>query len=226
MCVASVVRHCAWQITHRHVRSDGKKQIERLPRRPLNSQVSEFAEVNHFRDPQKAADKSKLYDRWSLRLWMGTVSGGHYVGTPARVRRCRSIWRRPEDLRWVKRVLNEMIGDFWNTSPRQEEKLQIQCGVYITLRRQIRCGGQKGCMACCRHAGVYSQELRTRLQDTVDNDVAHTGEASLIDSPGQTSLSLSSGPAPSSSSDPAPAADRPAPEDVNMLRKVRRHSRR
>ena len=58
-----VVRHCAWQITHRHVRSDGKEQIERLRRRPHNGQVTEFAEVNHFSDPQKAADMSKLHDR-------------------------------------------------------------------------------------------------------------------------------------------------------------------
>ena len=134
--------------------------------------MPEFADVNHFRVTQKAA--SKLYDRWVLRLWMGSilVSGGHHVGTPARVRRCRSIWRRPEDLRWVKRVLNQTIGDSWNTSPCQEEKLQMQCGVYINLKRQIRYGGQKGCMACCRHAGVYSQEVRTRLQDTVDTEVA------------------------------------------------------
>ena len=46
----------------------------------------------------------------------------------------------------------------------------------------------------------------------MDNEVAHTGEASSIDSPGQTSLSLSSGSAPSSSSGTAPAAGRPAPE--------------
>ena len=64
-------------------------------------------------------------------------------------------------------------------------------------------------MACCRHAGAYSQELRTRLQDTVENEVAHTGEASSIDSPGQTSLSLSSGPTPSTGRGTAPAAGRP-----------------
>ena len=128
-----VVRHRAWQITHRHVRPDGKKQIERLRGRPHTGQVSEFVEVNHFSDPQKAADTSKLYDRLSLRLWMGTilVSDGHYMGTSVRVRRCRSIWRRPEDLRRVKRVVNEMIGDPWNSSPRHEEKLQMQCRVYV-----------------------------------------------------------------------------------------------
>ena len=61
------------------------------------------------------------------------------------------------------------------------------------------------------------QELRTRLQDTVGTEVAHTGEASSIDSPGQTSLSLSSGPAPSSSSGTAPAAGRPALQVGNVV---------
>ena len=96
-----VMRHCAWQITHRHVRTDTKKQIERPLGRPHSGQVSDFAEVNHFRDPQKAADMSKLNDRWRQRLWMRTtlVSGGQYMGTPAGVRRCRSICRRPGGLR-------------------------------------------------------------------------------------------------------------------------------
>ena len=132
-------------MTHRHVRSDGRTQIERVRGRPHNGQVPEFAEVNHFRDPQKAADMSILCDMRRVRLWMRSilVSGGHHVGTPAGVRRCRSIWRRPEGLRWVKRVSNEMIGDSWSTLPRQEEKQQTQCGVYTTLKRQIRYGGQK-----------------------------------------------------------------------------------
>ena len=51
----------------------------------------------------------------------------------------------------------------------------------------------------------------------MDNEVAHAGEASSIDSPGQTSLSLSGGPAPRSSSGTAPAAGRPAPEVGNVV---------
>ena len=141
------------------------------------------------------------------------VSDGHRVCTPARFRRCRSIWKCPEDLRWVKRELSEMIGDSWTTSPRQEEKPRMQCGVYVTLERRIR---QQGCMACCRHAGVNWQDLRTRLQDTVDNEVAQTGRASSIVSLGQTPPRLSSGPVQGSSSGTALAAGRPAPEDSNV----------
>ena len=76
------VRHSAWQMTQRHVRSDGKKQIERLRGRPTRGQVPEFAEVNHFRNTQRAANTSKLYDEWSLRLWMEQilVSDGATMG--------------------------------------------------------------------------------------------------------------------------------------------------
>ena len=51
----------------------------------------------------------------------------------------------------------------------------------------------------------------------MDNEVAHTREASSIDSQGKTSLSLSSGPAPSSTSGTAPVAGRPAPEVGNVF---------
>ena len=123
------VRHTAWQITHRHVRSDGKKQIERMRRRLNKGRVLVFVKVDHLRDTQRAAGTSKLYDEWSLRLRMGQilVSDGHLQGyTNERSdRRCRSIWKCPEELRRVTRKLNKMVGDPWNTSPRQEEEPRI-----------------------------------------------------------------------------------------------------
>ena len=103
------------------------------------------------------------------------VAWENTTGVPTRDRRCRSIWKCPEDLRWVKRMLNEMIGDPWNTSPRQEEEPRINYEVYVTLERQIRYGGQKGCMTCCRHAGANPRDFRTRSQDTVNNEVVQTG---------------------------------------------------
>ena len=71
--LSDTARNCAWQTTDSRVRSDGTEQNEKLRGR--------LAEVNHFRDPQKAGDMSKLYDR-SLRLWIGTilVSSGHNMG--------------------------------------------------------------------------------------------------------------------------------------------------
>ena len=49
---------------------------------------------------------SKLDDRWSLGLWLGKslALDEHHVGTSAGVRRCRSIWRRPEKQRWDRKM--------------------------------------------------------------------------------------------------------------------------
>ena len=117
----NTVLKCAWQITRRLARPGRVKRIERPFGRIRNRQVSEFTKLNHSTEPQKA-------DEWSLRLWRDTVtvSSGHWRGTLARVRRCRPIWKRPESQRWSRKLLAEMDGEPWNTSPRQEEKLQIQ----------------------------------------------------------------------------------------------------
>ena len=108
------VGHCAWQITHRHVRSDGRKQIERLRGRPHNGQ-DRVRRGESFQRSTEGCGMSKLYDEWSLRLWMEQIllSDGHYRNTP---RRCRSIRKCSEDLRWFQKQLFEMIGDPWNTS--------------------------------------------------------------------------------------------------------------
>ena len=113
---------------------------------------------------------------WSLRLWRDAVmvSNGHWRGTLARVRRCRPIWRRPENQRWDRKPLTEMDGEPWNTSPRQKEKLQIKDRECIALKHMIKCGGQKGSMTCCEDAESNLWDLRARTQDIVDNEVVQT----------------------------------------------------
>ena len=69
-----------------------------------NGQVSEFAELNHFREPQKAGDMSK-------------------------------------------------------------HRYKTGCALPCNDRSS---GGQKGCMACCKHAGANPRDSRTRSLDTVD----------------------------------------------------------
>ena len=107
-----LVRHTAWLITHYQVKSDGKTPYQRLRERLYPGQLAEFAEVVHFRDPEKAADVPKLDDRWNLGLLLGKslAPDEHYVGTSAGVRRCRSIWRRPKKQRWDRKMLTEMNG--------------------------------------------------------------------------------------------------------------------
>ena len=163
------VRNCTWQITRCLARPGRMKHVERPCGRARNGQVSEFTEMSHFREPQKAGE-------CSLRLLRSTVmvSSGHRRGTLSRVRRCRPIWRRPGTQRWDRKLLTEMNDEPWNTPPRKEEKLQIQDRECIALKHSIKCGGQKESMACCEHAGSNLRDLRARTQDIVDNEVVHT----------------------------------------------------
>ena len=200
-----LVRHCAWLITHYQVKSDGKTPYERLRGRPYQGQVAEFAEVVHFRDPGKAADMPKLNDRRNLGLWLGksVASDEHYVGTSAGVRRCRSIWRRPEKQRWDRKMLTDMNGEPWNPTKHHQDKLPQVRGKY---------GGTKGCAACFGDAKLHSPECRARFQNIVDNEAAQTAAASASEPNAEMREQAVGG----SSSGPAPAAGRPAPEDANM----------
>ena len=215
------VRKCAWQIPQRPVRPGRENQIDRPRGRPYDGQVSGFAELSHFRDARKAGDMSDLYGMRSWRFWKGTItlSSGHCRCTPARVRRCRPIWRLPENERWKRKLLTELNGEPWNTPPRQEEKPQVQDGLCIALIRQIKCGGQKGCMACCRHAGANPRDLRTRLQETVNNEVAQTNRQSKFKRLTRTNIAQFGqyGTMQSSSSGTAMAAGGSAPEDSNVV---------
>ena len=155
------VRNCAWQTSRRLARPGRAKQNETSRRH--NGQVSRFTKVNHFTDGE-----------WNLRLWMNAhlVPRGHWKCKLVRVCRCRIGWRRPENQRWDRKLLTEMNGEPWNTSPRQEEKLQIKDRECIDLKHLIKRGGQKESMACCEHAGANPRDLRPRTQDTVGNEVA------------------------------------------------------
>ena len=101
--------------TRRLARPDRAKQNEASRRH--NGQVSKFTKKNHFTDGE-----------WSLRLWRDAVmvSNGHWKGKLPRVCRCQLVWRRSENQRWDRKLLTEMNGEPWNTTPRQEEKLQIK----------------------------------------------------------------------------------------------------
>ena len=113
-------------------------------------------------------------------------------------------------------MLTEMNGDPWNPTPQPRDKPPQVRGVYITLERQIKYGGTKGCAACFGQAKVHSPECRPRFQQIVDNEAAQAAAASASEPSVETPGQAAGGHAPSSSSCQAPAAGRPASEDVNM----------
>ena len=182
----NTVRKCAWQITRRLAR---EKQVERPCGRSHNGQVSQFTKLNHFRERQKAGE-------WSPRLWRGTVmvSSGHWRGALPRVRICRPIWRPQRinagtESRWLK-----MSGEPWkHIIAARGEAANTTKGVHYLETTDQVWWTEKGCMACCGHAGSNPWDLRARTQGIVDNEVAQTDNTSSNVSPGKTSYSLSNG---------------------------------
>ena len=133
------------------------------------------------------------------------------MGTSAGVRRCRSIWRRPEKQRWDRKMLTDMNGEPWNPTGHHQDKPP-------KARRDVKSstGDTKGCAACFGDARIHSPECRARFQNIVDNEAAQTAAASATEPNAEMREQAVGGSAPSSSSGPAPAAGRPAPEDANM----------
>ena len=149
------------------------------------------------------------------------VSSGHWIGTPARVRRCRPIWRRPENQRWDRKPLTQMNGEPWNTSPRREEKPQIKDRECIALKHLIKCGGQKGSMACCEHVGTNLRDLKARTQDIVDNEVVQTDRQRKFERlTRKATEQFEQGTMQSSNGGTAMAAGRPAPDSQMTLAAV------
>ena len=99
------------------------------------------------------------------------------------------------------------------TSPRQTSS--STWSVYHSgTSNQVR--GTKGCAACFGDAKVQSPECRARFQNIVDNEAAQKAAANASEPNAEMREQTVGGSAPSSSSGPAPAAGRPAPEDANM----------
>ena len=173
-----------------------------------NGQVSKFTKMNHFTDGE-----------WSLRLWRDAVMvpSGHRKGKLPRVCRCRLVWRRPGNQRWDEKPLNEMNGEPWNTLPRQEEKLQSKDRECIALKHLIKCGGQRGSMACCERAGSNLRDLKARTQEIVDNEVVQTKKQRKFEClTKKPTEQFEQGIMQSSKGGTAMAAGRPAPGDSQL----------
>ncbi|CAK0795275.1 unnamed protein product [Prorocentrum cordatum] len=162
------LRHAAWLLNLFQVKSDGGAACERLRGRPCRGQVSEFGESVCYRGPQSAPDMPKLDDRWMLgaRVGESLASDERYIGTPAGVRRRRSIWRRPESARWDRKILDAMVGEPWNPKGASDApKAAAARGVYITLDRQIQRGGTPGCPDLLAAAELVDSEWAQQIID-------------------------------------------------------------
>ncbi|CAE7038143.1 unnamed protein product, partial [Symbiodinium sp. CCMP2592] len=153
-----LVRHAGWLISRFLVKQDGRTPYERLRGRDFRGEVAECCEVVHYKlDKEKTG---KLDKQTSVGVWLGKslASDEHFLGTAQGIRRCRSIWRRPEEKRWELKHLEGMVGLPWQprgepTTVPSDNKAPATPGrrqpsVYITLERQIKHGKTPGCPGC------------------------------------------------------------------------------
>ncbi|CAE7337188.1 unnamed protein product [Symbiodinium sp. CCMP2592] len=172
-----LVRHAGWLISRFLVKQDGRTPYERLRGRDFRGEVAECCEVVHYKlDKEKTG---KLDKQTSVGVWLGKslASDEHFLGTAQGIRRCRSIWRRPEEKRWELKHLEGMVG--LPRQPRGEPTTvpsdnkapatpgRRQPSVYITLERQIKHGKTPGCPGCeCDDGNPkrHNDECRKRFE--------------------------------------------------------------
>ena len=181
------VRHAGWLLTRYLIKSDGKTPYERLRGREFKGEVAECFEVVHY----KLADsqRGKLDAQSAIGVWLGKSlqSDEHYIGTTDGIRRCRSIWRRPENRRWSLEHLTKTKGSPWQ--PRGVPTVMPgtpggvvapgtpgrQRSVYITLDRQIRHGPTPGCPGCSCRADdpkPHNKECKARFEGLIGHEKA------------------------------------------------------
>ena len=162
-----LVRHASWLITRFLVKDDGRTPYERLRGRDYKGEIVDYAEVVHYK--LEAERVGKLDPQASVGVWLGKSlsSDEHLIGTSQGIRRCRSIWRRPENKRWEQARLNAVTGTPWQPKgsltivPQDNQRLPApgtpapgtpgggrQRSVYITVERQIKHGPTPGCPGC------------------------------------------------------------------------------
>ena len=194
-----LVKHASWLLTRFTVKQDGKTPYERLRGRSYKGEVASFAEGVHWKPPVL---NGKLDPRTSPGLWLGKTlsSDDHIIGTHQGIRKCRTIFRRPDrkrhDVKWV----DQSIGTPWqprgqgvlipqavSDSLRIEPQLAppVASGkksVYITTDRQYKYGQTPGCKGCSQEYGVYtkphSEECKRRFTELIEKENQATNPAS------------------------------------------------
>ena len=108
-----LIRHSAWLISRFLVKADGRTPYERLRGREYRGEIAEWAETVHYK--VATTEKGKLDPQSALGLWLGKSlqSDEHLIGTEQGIRRCRTIWRRPENKRWDRKLFDNFKGTPW-----------------------------------------------------------------------------------------------------------------
>ena len=96
-------------------------------------------------------------------------SDEHIVATNQGCKNCRSIWRRPEQKRWDKLVLEGAVGSPWEPVPATLRAPKAR-QVYITVDRVLRLGRTPDCPGCLDLTKEHTQVCRQRFSELISQE--------------------------------------------------------
>ena len=104
-----ILRHSGWLLNRFCVGRDGYTAFQRYKGRIYNGEVCDIFECVLFKVP--SPEEAKLDDRFRLGVWIGKTSRGdeHLIFDGDEVRKCRTVKRRPEYLRWDRVRVDVLI---------------------------------------------------------------------------------------------------------------------
>ncbi len=174
-----MVNHAAMTITRYQIGRDGRTAYERVKGKACSKTMVQFAEKILYKVPyRKGEHKEKCEPKWEYAIWVGTAprSHEHIVCTSQGARKCRSIRRLRDELKWDAKAVLDIQCTPWNwkipakgePSIDEEEKceeeehrtvveqspIEIRPGkgtlkrLYIKKQDVIRYGETKNCAGC------------------------------------------------------------------------------
>ena len=180
---------------------EGRRQTpyERLRGRTYKGSIIEPFESCHYKVAD--AEKGKLDAQTNTGIWLGKSlqSDEHLVATEHGIRRCRTIWRKPERLRWNLKGFQSWVGLPWQPrgppTPTPEAIRSgvtnpgtpvpgtpgVKKGVYITVGQQLKHGMTPGCQSSDEHPKRHHAECRARFEKLISEERLKLESAEVLD---------------------------------------------
>ena len=135
-----ILRHSGWQRWY--------TAFQRYKGRIYNGEVCDLFECVLFKVPSR--EEAKLDDPFRLGVWIGKTSRGddHLIFDGDEVRKCRTVKRRPEYLRWDQVRVDAIDAHPQRPRPPRERILRDRPKRYITWVHIKKYGGTPSCKAC------------------------------------------------------------------------------
>ena len=136
-----ILRHSGWLLNRFCVGRDGYTAFQRYKGRIYNGEVCDLFECVLFKVP--SPEEAKLDDRFRLGVWIGKTSRSddHLIFDGDEVRKCRTVKRRPEYLRWDRVRVDAIDAHPRRPRPPRERIHRDRPKRYITWAHIKKYGG-------------------------------------------------------------------------------------